>query len=448
MGGYRWPSENFSDWSVSIPNAFVALPITPRVILVACILLGALALIFLPIYYSKLILILLVATIGMSFILTLIVLRLAVYFRDSYRASYFGTPDLVELVRQIDKAISKQNQNRKVKLTFLGHSMGCSVITNAIRILSDVFEDGSIGTINAYQPSKKTQKESKEIGYIGKNLKLERLVLVAPDIPVESVIPRRSNFLRSALRRFSEAHVFTNEGDLALRLASTAANYFSFPARTRFSGYRLGNLTVKHFIDSKDKVGKNTIRYGIVNNPVSSQGYPFKHLEIRSSNDEHLNLEEEPFHPWVAKNENDVTNQFCYFDCTDYIDYTDDKTKAKGIISLAIGKPAINFPNYLKLLYYYMTAKVDTHGGYFKGNFSKDAIYHLAFGGFNSFCISLLPHSLDEVCEERRIQVVLSPSVTYPILPIPPQPSATSISEDGRTINGLDLPKRQRTISE
>jgi esterase/lipase superfamily enzyme len=445
--GYRWPSENFSDLQFSLPNALTSLPITPRFIFYSGILLSSLALLFLSVSYSKLILVLLIAIVVLtSLILTLILLRLMVYFRDSYRAAYFGTPDLVELVRQIDKAISKQNQNRRVKLSFLGHSMGCTVITNTIRILSDVFDSESIGEINAYQPNKKTQKESKEIGYIGKNLNLKRLVLVAPDIPVESVIPRRSNFLRSALRRFSEAHVFTNEGDMALRLASTAANYFSFPARTRFSGYRLGNLTVKHFNDCNDKIGK-IVRYGIVNNPVSSEGYPFQHLEIRSSDNEHRNLNEEPFYPWIAKKADDVTNQFCYFDCTDYTDSTDANDKTKGVVSLAIGKPAINFRNYFTLLCAYMTGKIDTHGGYFKGRFSKDAIYHLAFGGFTSFCISL-PKSLDDICHEKNIQVLLSPLVTYP-------PYTTSISSPSSgaveykngtpIVNGLKLPKRTKS---
>jgi hypothetical protein len=60
-----------------------------------------------------------------------------------------------------------------------------------------------------------------------------------------------------------EVHVFTNEGDLALRLASTAANYFSFPARSRLSGYRLGNLTLKHFRNARDRRGSRP-SHGVV----------------------------------------------------------------------------------------------------------------------------------------------------------------------------------------
>lgn len=66
-----------------------------------------------------------------------------------------------------------------------------------------------------------------------------------------------------------EVHVFTNEADLALRLASTAANFISFPARTGFSGYRLGNLTVSHFLNSEDHVGEVPL-YGILGQLILS----------------------------------------------------------------------------------------------------------------------------------------------------------------------------------
>ncbi|MGC8710875.1 MAG: alpha/beta hydrolase [Leptodesmis sp.] len=176
--------------------------------------------------------------IPVSIILALILLRLSTYFRDNYRATNYGVPDLVELIRQLDLAVVQMRQSKgrptnepRIKLSFIGHSMGCFVVTNTIRILSDVFDPPSIN-----------KTPTAEIGNV---FCLERLILVAPDIPVETVIPRRANFLRASLRRCQEAYIFASEGDLAVRLASTAANYFSFPARTKFSGYRLGNLTVQ-----------------------------------------------------------------------------------------------------------------------------------------------------------------------------------------------------------
>ncbi|AFZ24709.1 Alpha/beta hydrolase of unknown function (DUF900) [Cylindrospermum stagnale PCC 7417] len=408
--GYRWPSENFIDHLIlSIVHAFEALPILPRNIFFAGLLISLLLLTILIIFYKKILIFAFgLTTIITSLILTLIILRLVVYFRDCYRAAYFGTPDLVELVRQLDRVIFQRNPNNKVKLSFLGHSLGCSVITNAIRILSDAFDPLSIGNLNPYRTEKRPTNK------IGRIFQLERLILVAPDIPVESVIPRRSNFLRSAIRRVKEAHVFTNEGDLALRLASTAANYFSFPAKTRFSGYRLGNLTVKHFNNSEDKSG-NFPQYGIIN---SFNSLPFKHLEIRSSNTEHRNLEETPFYPWVANNLNDVTNRLSYYDCTDYFDFSDldliNVNVQRSIVSLAVSKPSLNLLDYGKLLFAYVRntfnskVGVDTHGGYFHGEFGKKLIYRLAFVGFRQLCTSLRPQTLHQVCQEKKIQVVLS----------------------------------------
>jgi hypothetical protein len=124
-----------------------------------------------------------------------------------------------------------------------------------------------------------------------------------------------------------------NEGDLALRLASTAANYFSFPSKTRFSGYRLGNLTVKHFDNKEDRSGYKP-NYGIVN--LNRVDLPYNYLEIRSSNKEHRKLTEEPFAPWIAKDPKKVTNSYSYFDCTDY------QENNKSYVSQARNKNALN----------------------------------------------------------------------------------------------------------
>ncbi|MGB6746511.1 MAG: hypothetical protein WBE51_00680, partial [Xanthobacteraceae bacterium] len=83
-----------------------------------------------------------------------ILLRTIVYFRDGYRATNYGAPDLVEIVRQIDRRIVEEDAKhhranrdaKRVQLSFIGHSMGGYVVTNAIRVLSDVFD------ISAMQP--------------------------------------------------------------------------------------------------------------------------------------------------------------------------------------------------------------------------------------------------------------------------------------------------------
>ncbi|NJL46158.1 MAG: hypothetical protein HC922_11540 [Leptolyngbyaceae cyanobacterium SM2_3_12] len=105
------------------------------------------------------------------------------------------------------------------------------MVTNVIRILSDVFDSRSI----EHQPTSD----------VGDVYCLERLVLASPDIPVLTIISNRANFLASSLRRFSESYLFCSEGDIALRIASTAANYIAFPSRTQSRGYRLGNVALQ-----------------------------------------------------------------------------------------------------------------------------------------------------------------------------------------------------------
>ncbi len=401
-----------------------------------------------------------------AILLALILLRLSTYLRDNYRATNFGVLDLVELIRQLDQAVfeaqlSKNIENqditeevlkkmhitrekweaidgnekielwkeitastiKKIKLNFLGHSMGCFVVTNTIRILSDVFAPNSI---NKHPDSN-----------IGRVFSLGRLILVAPDIPTETIMPRRANFLRSSLRRCEEAYVFTNEGDLALRLASTAANYFSFPAKTRFSGYRLGNLTVKHF----DKQTDHCVRrlkdqdYGIVNEGTINE--PYLHLEIRASNQEHRNLDELRSLKSVEKEkinsigEVPVTDLFTYFDCTDYIDFQGElreseqnQGKPKGVVSNALRQSALNLWDYASLSLAYFNFNrgsqgINVHGGYFDGKFSQKAMYQLAFLGFRGFLENLQPgcqisdqlNALSAECRKKQIQVVLSPWV-------------------------------------
>lgn len=452
--GYRWPAEYFLDnISKNLRNSWNSLPILPAVIFVLGLVVSALSTLALLFSVKVFIIFLIVSGILSSIILALIFLRLAVYFRDSYRASKFGVSDLVELIRQLDlaafntklqeKGISQdiwkklekierakieteiegeiEKRGGRIRLNFIGHSLGCLVITDAIRILSDVFDPSSIGTLNSSNPKKLPS------GKIGHAFNLGRLVFVAPDIPVETIMPRRANFLRSALRRFEEAYVFSNEGDLALRFASTAANYFSFPAMTRFSGYRLGNLTVKHFDNKNDSSGKAPT-YGIVNleKHHSSLNTPYEELEIRSSNIEHRSLKELRHVP-EGIGAKPVADLFTYFDCTDY----KDRGEGPGLVSETKGKEALNLWDYISLTFAYIrwakdkTKGVDTHGGYFHEGFVMRTIYQLAFLGFkgvlkglqggntasqetNEELLNALQGLSDE-CHVNKIQVVVAP---------------------------------------
>ena len=405
--GYRWPSERPLDpLRGSLSGAVQALPTLPLGLLAFGALLSFALFIsvwFFPSLASWLFAGAVLPLLLVGLLVALVAERVAVYFRDGYRASYFATPDLVDFIRDLDDALRNEKitvSGSRVKISFLAHSLGCSITTNTLRVLSDVFDKDI------------KQKASKEIGNA---LILDRLVLVAPDIPVESVIPRRSNVLASALRRVEEVHIFTNEGDLALRLASTAANYFSFPARSRYSGYRLGNLTMRHFPNARDRRGSRP-SYGVLCASSKHVILPSRFLEIRASSAEHRHLWEKPFFPWVANGCEDVTNKISYYDCTDYIDVLDsvdpgDSPLARGVVSLAIKVPALNLPAYFRLLLAYLKEParggVDTHGGYFHGRTSKEWIYTLAFAGFAELLRSQSPN-LDTVANRHQLQVLLS----------------------------------------
>ncbi|MEH2243455.1 alpha/beta hydrolase [Nostoc sp.] len=422
--GYRWPAENpiktdeSGSFGQKLINALYSLPTLLAINLVLGLTISiwsAIVLLFLNILSNSAVhfftVLLILSGIVSSIVFTLIVLRISNYFRDTYRANNYGVTDLVELIRQLDFNV-KLPPNKRIKLSFISHSMGCFVVTDVIRILSDVFDVESI--------------KKKPDSNIGNVFCLGRLVLVAPDIPVETILPGRANFLRSSLRRCEESYIFCNEGDLALRFTSTAANYFSFPARTRISGYRLGNITVKHFNNKNDSVG-HTPRYGVVNlhKQDSEKDYtldnPYKYLEIRSSSSEHRRLDEITE---ISDNEVQPADLFTYFDCTDY---KDDQSTQIGIVSSALQKPAINFVNYILLTVAFIRKSinntdpqgVDTHSGYFEGSFSQKAIYELAFLGFQGFLKSLSIEGDEEAqirafsqkCQEKQIQVILAPQI-------------------------------------
>ena len=388
--------------------SFTLLIIFPSALVLAAILL-------LPNYWS-LIALLVISALLLGIVTTLVILRLSAYTSDRFRAANYGVLDLMEFIRQIDdmyvgnqakqqdnlesptaETISKELPDHKlVKLTFIGHSLGCEVITQTIRILSDVFSSGATG-----------DNPDPQIGHI---FSLERLVLVAPDIPLQSILPGRANFLRSSLKRCQEAYVFSNEGDLALRLASTAANYFSFPSITRFRGYKLGNITVKHFQDENDTAQRklNCQDYGIVNWDLNQNRVypPHNYLEIRSSNLEHKKLAE--FDELKNESQELICDRFSYFDCTDY---KDDKNSSQGLLSQARGKAALNFWDYVVLAWRSFGGgeQIEVHGGYFNGEFSQDLIYRLAFLGFKDFIKQ--KDVFAQKCKDKHLQVLISPSL-------------------------------------
>ena len=453
--GYRWPSEQIfphesemqeegGSFKEKRQSARQALPvILGRIIRLGLIGLtgstigslisvGAIALkipnaVTLLVTFLVLIMISLAA---ISPIVTILALRVAGYFRDSYRATNFGVSDLVELIRQIDSALVKPDssedrsskeewKHNRIKLSFIGHSMGGFVVTNTVRILSDVFDPRSIGAIDAAGADKDPPSS------IGNVFCLGRLVLVSPDIPAETIISGRANFLQSSLRRFEEAYLFSNEGDMALRLASTAANYFSYPAKTQDGGYRLGNVTVRNSVErqgtshTKRKALREgaTMRsesYGMIarlpdgqlvsleeKQQIPTPDFPLDYLFIR----EQKPLSERQKQIALVKDQKPIGEVFTFFDCTDYVEKYLDKNgaeKSVGVVSHALRKQALTFWNYVSLTIDYFSNKIDTHGGYFSNGepdpdkglkpeaaFTKLAIYGLACLGFERFLLEL-----------------------------------------------------------
>lgn len=419
--GYRWPSEKpLARPLRDLIGALTALPTLPRGLAAFALAVAIACLVVLWDRAAPLLLLLAVlATFLVGVIAALVLERLLVYFRDGSRAGLYGSPDLVELVRQLDRSLAAEGL-QDVSLSFLGHSLGTSVITNALRVLADAFEPQAVGGLRASDPERSAS------GRIGRCLDLGQLVLVAPDIPVETVIPRRSNVLASALRRVREAHVFSSEGDLALRLASTAANYFSFPARRRFSGYRLGNLTARHFEAAANRRGRRPV-YGLVPpfQATPEGDLPAWLLEIRASDAEHRNLTEAPFAPWVATTDEEVTNRISTYDCTDVLDRpaatwggADPAARARGLLTHARQRDALNLLEYACLLLAYLRFSlgfrggIDTHGGYFRGDATQEWIYVLAFAGFAQLTATLArsaPGGLVPAAEQLQLQLVLSP---------------------------------------
>jgi pimeloyl-ACP methyl ester carboxylesterase len=452
--GYRWPSENMALGNLKeVRDAFLAMPPLPRDLLVTGAFCALILFVFEFFPFSESLwgfligLVLVLLTVLGTLMLALMVLRLVVYFRDRYRADNFGVLDLVELLRQLDCAVVERtmaeqypnsapgqydiNMRRareywqkrpdyKIKLSFIGHSMGGFVVTNVIRILSDVFDSRSID-----------KQPPPEVGDV---FRLERLILASPDIPVLTIISSRANFLASSLRRFSESYLFSSEGDIALRIASTAANYIAFPSRTQSRGYRLGNVALQNQYDSHRD-------YGIINLESLDHDFPDK-LPIGAAiaNSEPKILESlfltykrfqkrgvvtlaDLFVQQSNGNRESVTvaDFFTYFDCTDYYDikYNPQTStcseKPVGILTRAKTKKVLTPWDYLMLTLDYGMGKRDVHGGYFEGEFSRQLLYRLAFLGFGDYLTTLNaePHTalsqLHLTCREKQIQCFLSP---------------------------------------
>jgi hypothetical protein len=342
-------------------------------------------------------------TLFVPLIIILMFMRASGYFQDSYRAINYGVPDLVQFFRVFDywvkaspKAIEiNAIENNRINLSFVAHSMGGFVTTNLIRILSDVFDNkndsNTLSVIDEGQHS--SFSESSDIGGV---FTLNRMILVSPDIPINTILLERSNFLGSSLVRFKESYLFSNRADMILLLFSTVANYLSFPSCTPQMEYRLGNLGVDNYrkdrkwwkpITTRIKVlialfsfnSKSSIDYSkyvaeefsLVKEAQDCSISILRYLIIGMKDEDLLgdkdkSIKRQPF----------LAQKFTYFDCTDYL--------RRKILDIKGGFEIVDFIDYTLLSF----KAPFTHSGYFDSNKcpeTHEAIYYIACQGFDKF---------------------------------------------------------------
>jgi len=284
-------------------------------------------------------------------------LRALSYYRDSYRAQHYGVMDLMQVIRELDNQLKGQVPPNSIELSFVGHSMGAFVVTNLVRILTDVFDVLSI-------PSNQTRPSS----HVGNVFDLCNLVLASPDIPTEAALSGRRNFLQSSLRRFKECFLLTNEGDVVLAMIGTTAQSFAYPSIRRERNSRLGHLCF-----DKPKAGLHI-----------AKDLP-TYLHTLFSGFHRLDkLRGELAHEDQAKLEPDWAGRFTVIDCTDFRD-----EKGKRGMSLfrpprqtfSVGQLVLLFPFYIPLTL--LKLAPDVHSGYFKNRITRQIIGLLAVSGYS-----------------------------------------------------------------
>jgi hypothetical protein len=443
--GYRWPSEKMGQ---PIHGTWHALPTLPTWIFYFGV---AVVVLSFPLFYfasetkqwwidlfryvwnpNGVHVITLIGWTVAGLVLMTVLLRSIVYFRDNYRASNYGIPDLIQIIRAIDGEIVKLRRQRgeanplrhDIQLSFIGHSMGGFVVTNTIRTLSDVFA-APVQALSAYgtgaSPDSRPEPPSHEIGNV---FKLMRFVLASPDIPAETLLSSRGNFLASALKRFEEAYLFSNEGDEVLRQISTLANYFVFPTNSRHHGFRLGNVEIlsRNFglIDVKEDDFLRVLRIG---NMTLQELYDA--LEDAKA-ERHVNAGPVPEQAVLPK-------VFTYFDCTDYVDKDNDGKPERPLLTFAKcrkrndGEAKLRWYSHLYLLIVYVLnhQRPNVHGGYFEGLLSQELIYRLACLGYDDTVRAYGGEAaLGTACEQKQIRMLVSPRLwrnrTGPVAPPPP----------------------------
>lgn len=202
-----------------------------------------------------------IPTVFILWLLSFFLQRVVVYQRDRYRAVHYGAPDLAEFFWRLDAAINRFNQTGSVLaltrlnesnipcpdedrllVNLVGHSMGGLLLVNLLRIMSDWGRDDKASL--TLSPDSQLSPEQDNADCIGHCLKLDKLILASPDIPLEFLREGRNNYVRSAMRRCRRIYLFSSDRDTVLRYLSTIGNWFTEPS-IQMAGLRLGNVYLK-----------------------------------------------------------------------------------------------------------------------------------------------------------------------------------------------------------
>ena len=272
----------------------------------------------------------------------LMLLRGVVYLRDRYRAVHYGAPDLAEFFWRLDQHLKQINlaempppkpllnpeadrqwlaKHRK-QVNLIGHSMGGLVVVNMLRVLSDRFG--------------KDDLDSYEDGGLGDCLRLGKIILASPDIPLELLREGRNNYVRSAIRRCEQIYLMSSDRDIVLRYLSTLGNWFTEPS-IEMSGLRLGNI----FLPPDPAVTPTPRRR-------RRRRERLQGLQIRGAI-----IARAAVRPTSAF---DLFENFSYLDCS----------KMVGLNGVALElNPLTAIPIDIINSFLYLIGRIDVHGGYF-----------------------------------------------------------------------------------
>ncbi|HLO52184.1 MAG TPA: alpha/beta hydrolase, partial [Kamptonema sp.] len=291
-------------------------------------------------------------------------MRVIVYQRDRYRSIHYGSPDFSEFFWRLDRALRTQQSNlistpekldrerieesnkiqalaeedqtnavnsANITVNLIGHSLGALVVVNSLRILSDRFG--------------KDDMEEGQKRDMGEYLTLDKLILSAPDIPLEFLREGRNNYVRSAILRCREIYLFSSDRDIVLRYLSTLANWWVEPS-LEMSGLRLGNVYLK-----------------AVNHPGHPIEYrPYIRIMVRS---------QQAANPTSAY---ELFEKFNYIDCSEMMGVNGVQFPLKWFSG-----PGIDLINII----FYLFGKIDAHGGYFLTETPSFAVIKFLLANYN-----------------------------------------------------------------